>query len=118
MPVMRKSSIKPIKKSKMFRLFLIIIILLCLVNVANAKAFYITKDEPAPFSGLLLDEYSYKQATVESMQLEEYKKLHDIDSKIIQKLKKQQDDTMMVKALYFFGGVIVGGLATNAVHGK
>lgn len=104
------------------RNLLVAAITIVLVSVtscnANAKAFYIDKGEKAPFAGLLLDEFSYKQATTESKELVEYKKLHEIDTKIIENLKQQQEDTEIIKMLYFIGGVVVGGLVYKVTDGK
>lgn len=105
---------KPIRS---FSIILISIILLLSFD-AKAKAVYLNFNEQAPFAGLLLDDYSARQATLESKELVEYKKLDILNKEVIRTLNEQKENNQFVNALWFIGGVVAGLAACKIANGK
>lgn len=81
----------------------------------EAKVSILKHGQVAPYSGYLFDEYSQTQAQIAVRQLEEYKKLQEIDKKIIAEQQSQIQNNQTIRWFYFIGGALVGGAAVNAI---
>lgn len=79
----------------------------------EAKVVYLFQNESAPYSGYLFDEKSQTQAQIAILQLDEYKKLQDINKKLIENQQLQLSNNETMKWLYLIGGALIGGIVVN-----
>ncbi len=113
-------------------IFLIFFLTFFLANVTyGGDAKYLKKGDMAPFAGMLLTPDLELKARTAVVQNDEYKDLvadqyeminvlhqsNNNKSEQIAILQNKADDTF-TKILYFVGGVVVGGMAVQAVNGK
>lgn len=82
--------------------------MLTFCSKSEAKAVYLLQNESAPFSGYLLDGETQNKAQIAMRQVEEYKKLEEINQKLINEQKNQIENNQQMKWLYFIGGAVVG----------
>lgn len=126
---------KPIKLN-FTTIILIFVLTFFLSNVSfgqNAK--YLNQGQVAPFSGMLLDNRLELKARTAIVENEKYREILENQYEMINTLhqsnmnkqeqiatlyQKIDSDNTFERVLYFFGGVLVGGIVANQVttYGK
>lgn len=91
-------------------------LLIAFCRNSNAEVVYLYQNKPAPFSGYLFDENSQTKAQIAVRQLEEYKKLDEVNKKIIAEQEFQLKNESTIRWVLFIGGAVVGGLAVDKLH--
>lgn len=92
------------------------LLFLAFAKPAKGEVVYLYQNKPAPFSGYLFDENSQTKAQVAVRQLEEYKKLDEVNKKIIAEQEFQLNNESTIRWVLFIGGAVVGGWVVDKLH--